>query len=83
LAVSKDRAVAVSHLRNTPITGKSYTTSLDAASSVEALRVYLADAGKWWQDSGPEERAKYVHDLLARMHLTEGCLSTSRRSRTR
>ncbi|MFI0795401.1 hypothetical protein ACH4OY_22395, partial [Micromonospora rubida] len=29
-AVSKDRAVAVSHLRNTPITGKSYTTSLDA-----------------------------------------------------
>ncbi|MGC5052429.1 hypothetical protein ACLQ2S_13340 [Micromonospora sp. DT48] len=29
LAVSKDRAVAVSYLRNTPITGKSYTTSLD------------------------------------------------------
>ncbi|MGC5334108.1 hypothetical protein ACPXCB_26270, partial [Micromonospora sp. DT62] len=24
------RAVAVSHLRNTPITGKSYTTSVDA-----------------------------------------------------
>jgi hypothetical protein len=30
LAVSKDRAVAVSYLRNTPITGKSYTTPVDA-----------------------------------------------------
>ncbi|WP_204985344.1 hypothetical protein, partial [Micromonospora globbae] len=30
LAVSKDRAVAVSYLPNTPITGKSYTTSVDA-----------------------------------------------------
>ncbi|MEV1319919.1 MauE/DoxX family redox-associated membrane protein [Micromonospora arborensis] len=29
-AVSKDRPVAVSHLRNKPITGKSYTTSVDA-----------------------------------------------------
>ncbi|MEV5691823.1 hypothetical protein, partial [Micromonospora globbae] len=33
LVVSKDHAMAVSHLRNTPITGKSYTTPVDAAGS--------------------------------------------------
>ncbi len=33
LAVSKDHAVAVSYLRNTPIMGKSYTTPVDATSA--------------------------------------------------
>jgi len=42
---------------------------------VEAVRVHLAGSGKWWQDSGPEERAKYVRDLLAPLRLTEGLLA--------
>ncbi|MEV5691894.1 hypothetical protein, partial [Micromonospora globbae] len=49
LVVSKDHAMAVSHLRNTPITGKSYTTPVDAAPDSRAVQLSEASVSSTGQ----------------------------------